>query len=234
MLDSIKKYTRQMPRKLNQAGVTLVELIVVIGVSSALLLSVMTIGVYLYGDTVRTSLYAQLATESQTVLRSVVEELRQSSSIETTNLNTDANAPGGAWTTSNSSLILIISTPALDSNNNFIIDPDTGYPYQNEIVYFSSGRQLYKRFIANSAATDNIRKTTCPQASSSASCPPDILMSSNFKTLNFVFYDQDDAVTTTIPDARSIKLFIQMERRTFGKTLTFDNNIRITIRNLAE
>lgn len=186
----------------------------------------------MYGDTVRTSLYAQLATESQIVLRSVVEELRQSSSIRTTNAVADGNAPGGTWTTSNSSLILIISTPALDGSNNFIIDSGTGYPYQNEIVYFTSGKNLYKRFLGNTSASGNTRKTTCPQALSSSACPADILMSSNFKTLSFIFYDQDDAVTTNIPAARSIQLFIQMQRKTYGKTLTFDNNIRITIRNI--
>lgn len=185
----------------------------------------------MYGDTLRTTLYAQLATESQTVLRSVVEELRQSSSIRTNNANPDSFAPGGSWTTSNSNLILIISTPALNSSNNFIIDSDTGDPYQNEIVYFASGGRLYKRFLANPSAPGNTRKTTCPQANSSASCPPDIIMTNNFKTLSFIFYDQDDATTTSIPNARSIRLFIQMERRSYGKTLTFDNNIRITIRN---
>ncbi len=230
MLASIKNILKKN-HKLNQAGVTIVELMVVVGIASVLLLSFMTVSVYMYGDTLRSSLYSQLATESQTILRSVVEELRQSSSIRTSNANPDANAPGGGWTTSNSSLILIISTPALDSSNNFIIDSDTGYPYQNEIVYFASGGTLYKRFLANAAATGNTRKTTCPQASSSSSCPPDIIMSTNFKTLSFIFYDQDDAVTTSIPNARSIKLFIQMQRKTFGKTLQFDNNIRITIRN---
>jgi type II secretory pathway pseudopilin PulG len=230
VLDNIKRRIKRI-HLLNQVGVTIVELLVVIGISSVLLISFMTVSVYMYGDTVRTSLYAQLATESQTVLRSVVEELRQSSSIRTSNANPDANAPGGAWTTSNSNLILIISIPAVDSSNNYIIDSNTGYPYQNEVVYFASGTKLYKRFLANSSATGNARQTTCPQAASSSSCPPDILMSSDFKTLSFVFYDQDDVVTTTIPNARSIKLFIQMQRKTFGKTLTFDNNIRITIRN---
>ena len=230
MLASIK-HRLHIHKALNQAGVTIVELMVVIGICGALIVSFMTVSVYMYGDTVRTSLYAQLATESQTVLRSVVEELRQSSSIRTSNANTDANAPGGGWTTSNSSLILIISTPALDSSNNFIIDSDTGNPYQNEIVYFASGNNLYKRFLGNTAAVGNTRTTTCPQASSSPSCPPDILMTAHFKALDFVFYDQDNTVTTTIPNARSIRLFIQTERKTYGKTLTFDNNIRITIRN---
>jgi type II secretory pathway pseudopilin PulG len=230
VLASIKRLFNKK-RPLGQGGVTIVELLVVIGISSILLVSFMTVSVYMYGDTVRTSLYSQLATESQTVLRSVVEELRQSSSIRSSNANPDANAPSGAWTTSNSNLILIISTPALDSSNNFIIDTNTGYPYQNEIVYFASGNTLYKRFLANPSATGNTRQTTCPQSGSSSTCPPDIIMSTNFKTLNFIFYDQDDAVTTSIPNARSIKLFIQMERKTFGKTLQFDNNIRITIRN---
>lgn len=218
-------------KKLGQSGVTIVELMVVIGTASALLIAFATVSIYMYGDTVRTSIYAQIATESQTILRSVVEELRQSSSIRETNTNIDANAPAGGWSTSNSNLILIISTPVLDSSNNFIINSSTGDPYQNEIVYFTSGTKLYKRFIADTAAVGNTRQTTCPQATSYSSCPPDILMSSNFKTLGFVFYDQDNTVTTVIPNARSIKLLIEMQRKVAGKTLLFDNTIRITIRN---
>jgi type II secretory pathway pseudopilin PulG len=232
VLANIKQRLKSL-QTLNDEGVTIVELLVVVGICSILLLSFMTVSIYMYGDTIRSSLYAQLATESETVLRSVVEELRQSSAIETTNAITDANAPGGTWTTSNSSLILIISTPALDSNNNFIINPSSGYPYSNEIVYYATGTKLYKRYLANPSAAGNTRKTTCPPASASSSCPADIQMSNNFKTLSFVFYDQDDAVTTTIPSARSIKLVLQMQRKSYGKTLTFDNTIRITMRNLA-
>ena len=232
MLANIKLRLKTV-RRLDQAGITIVELLLVIGISSMLLLSFMTVSIYMYGDTIRGSLYAQLASESETVLRSFVEELRQSSSIRSSNSIPDANAPGGAWTTSNANLILIISIPALDSSNNFIINPSTGYPYQNEIVYFASGTKLYKRYLANPSAGGNTRKTTCPEASSSSSCPPDILMSSNFKTLSFVFYDQDNIETTTISNARSIKLILQMQRKTYGKTLTFDNTIRITMRNLS-
>ena len=221
--------TKQLPRRLNQIGLTIVELLVVIGVSSALLIAFMTVSIYVYGDTIRASMQSRLATESQVILRSVVEELRQSSSIRTSNANPDANAPSGGWTTSNANLILIISTPALDSSNNFITDTNTGYPYQNEIVYFASGNQLYKRTLANQNATGNTEKTTCPTAT--ASCPADILMSSNFKTMNFIFYDQDDAVTNSIPNARSIKLLIEMEKGVYGKTINFNNDIRITIRN---
>lgn len=231
MLANIKTKIRYRSRKLNEAGVTLVELLVVIGVASALFVSFTTVGVYLYGDTVRSSVYSQLATESQAVLRSVVEELRQSSSIRTSNANTDINSPGGGWNTSNSNLILIISTPVVNSSNTFVINPLTGDPYQNEIVYFNASGKLYKRYIAASGATGNTRKTTCPASSANSACPPDVLLTDNFKSMSFTFYDQDDAITASIPDARSIKLLVSMERKAFAKTLKFDNTMRITIRN---
>lgn len=216
-------------KKLCQSGFTIVELLVVIGVSSMIIIVFMTVSVYVYGDALRASTHAQLATESQTILRSVVEELRQSSSIRTSNANPDDHAPAEGWNTSNDDLILIISTPALDSDNNFIINTDTGNPYQNEIIYFAAENNLYRRILANQSAAGNTAKTTCPTAITD--CPADVLMSTHFKDMNFVFYDQDDAVTNSIPAARSIKLLIQMERKTYGKTMTFNNDIRITIRN---
>lgn len=229
MLASIK---RRLSLR-NQAGFTVVELATTTAIASMLILTFVTVSLYMYGDTIRATLYSQLATESQNILRSVVEELRQSSSIRSSNANPDPNAPGGGWSTSNSNLILIISTPALDSSNNFIMNSDTGYPYQNEIVYFVSGNTLYKRTLVDTNATGNAEQRSCPITLQSATCPADIVMSQNFNTLNFVFYDQNDAVTTTIANARSIKLILQMQKQSFGKTLHFDNTIRITIRNTA-
>lgn len=206
---------------------------VVISIASIVLVAVTSISIYIYGDTLRGSIRARLGGESQNILRSVTEELRQSSSIRTTNTNPDPNAPGGIWTTSNENLILIISTPALDTSNNFIMNAQTGYPYQNEIVYFVSNGILYKRYIANQSATDNRIRTSCPQNASSATCPPDIEMTSHFKAMSFVFYDQNNDVTTDIPVARSILLNIDLERQVYGEPVTFNNSIRITIRNNA-
>lgn len=224
---------RTVSLRTQQAGVTLVELMIAMGVAATLLVTFTTVSLYMYGDTIRATIYSQLATESQSILRSVVEELRQSSSIRSSNANADPNAPGGSWNTSNDNLILIISTPALDSSNNFIMNSDTGYPYQNEIVYFASNGRLYKRILVDPDATGNIQKRMCPAALASSSCPPDILMSKNFNTMNFIFYDQNDAVTTSLTEARSIKLLLQMQKKSFGKVLIFDNNIRITLRNTA-
>lgn len=213
------------------SGVTLVELVVVITVGAILIVPTVTVMFGFYSNTIKNNLQARLAVESQNILRSVVEELRVSSGVRAINTIVDSNAPGGSWTTSNANLVLIISTPVLDSSNDFVIDPSTGYPYQNELVYFAENGKLYKRYLANSAATGNRYKTSCPAALATATCPADVKLSDNFKTMSFLFYDQDNNATTTLADARSINLTIQMERKTFGQTIEFANNIRITLRN---
>lgn len=214
-----------------QAGVTLIEILIAVTIMGILLAPAVTVTVYFYGNTLKSNLQSRLAVESQNILRSMVEELRVGSGVRSSNTITDANAPVGGWTTSNASLVLIIATPALDTSNNFIVDSSTGDPYQNEIIYFAQNGILYKRLLANSSATGNRFKTSCPVSLATASCPADVELSDHFKDMNFVFYDQDDVVTTTLTSARSIKLQIQMEQKTYGYTISFENNIRITLRN---
>lgn len=230
MLDNIK---RLKLTKLRQSGVSIVELLVVTAVAGLLVTTAMTVMLFFYGDTLRANMQSQLAVESQNLLRNVVEELRVSSGIRENNQITDDNQPGG-WTTDNDSHILIISTPVLDSNNEFVIDQNgTGGPFQNEIVYFVEGQTLYKRYLANDHPdiTDNSMRTSCPEGTVTSSCPPDVTMSENFEDMNFVFYDRDDNPTTVHADAKSIELGIEMNRRSFGKDIEFDNDIRITLRN---
>lgn len=229
MLASIKKRVRGLRQ--DRRGITIVELLMVTAIAGLLVVSVMSVTFVFYGDIIRGNQQARLAVESQNILRNIVEELRLSSGIRANNSIADSNAPGGGWTTSNENLILIISTPVLDASNDFVTDPVTGSPYQNEIVYFANGGILYKRILANPDATGNTLKTSCPAASASASCPADVKMSENFETMHFIFYDQDDAITTTLTAAKSIELTIEMLRRSFGQVIEFDNRIRITLRN---
>jgi len=218
-------------KKLCERGMTIAELLVVTAVSSLLIIPVSSVMIYFYSDSITNNLQSRLAVESQNILRSIVEELRIASGIRESNTITDPNAPPGGWTTANATLILIISTPALDTANNFIIDPLTSEPYQNELVYFAVDNKLYKRYLANPSASGNRFKTSCPEVAASASCPTDVVMTDHFENMNFVFYDQDNNTTTTLANARSIKLVIEMKRRSGGRDIEFDNNIRITLRN---
>lgn len=222
MLASIK-----MPR----SGMTIVELIIALTVVGMLLIPSLTIMLSFYIGTIKNNVQAQLAVESQNVLRSVVEELRVSSGVRDSNAVFDTNAPGSGWTTSEASLVLIVATPVIDNSNEYVISSVTGEPYQNEIVYFASDGVLYKRYLADTTAPGNRFKTSCPAAFASASCPADVVLSDHFKDMAFVFYDQDNTLTTTLAEARSIQLTVQMEQRTLGQTIAFENNIRITLRN---
>lgn len=217
--------------KRRQTGMTLVEVLISVTIMGILVVPAVMVTVYFYGNTLKSNLQSRLAVESQAILRSMVEELRVSSGVRDQNTVADPNEPVGGWTTSNASLVLIISTPALDTNNDYIIDSSTGAPYQNEIVYFASNGVLYRRLLANTSAVGNRYKTSCPENLATAACPADVKLSTHFKDMNFVFYDQDDGVTTVLANARSIKLQIQMEQKTYGYTISFQNNIRITMRN---
>lgn len=225
MSDNIKQLQRLT------AGYTVVELIVVISLISIMIMPLSFITIQFFGATTASSMQSQLATDAQTLLRTVTEELRVSSSILSSNQIDDPNAPVGGWTTSNANLVIIISTPALDAGRQFIIDPLTGDPYQNEIVYFANGRTLYKRILANPDAPGNISLTTCPAPLASATCPEDRKLTENFKDMSFILYDQDDSVTTDLSMAKSIVVNVFMERPTFGRTLEFNNSMRMTMRN---
>lgn len=212
-----------------QRGFTLVEVLIAVGIATVLVGTLLTVTFLFYGSTIQTSTQARLAVESQNVLRSVVEELRVSSGVRAANTNPDPNNPSG-WTTSNASLVLIIASPVLDAGNNYVINTSTGAPYQNEIVYYAVDGTLYKRYLAASAP-GNLFQTSCPPASATDSCPSDVILSNYFHDMSFVFYDQDDIITTSLPSARSIYITIEMEQEAFGRTVDFTNNIRMTMRN---
>ncbi len=178
----------------------------------------------------RNSRSTELTVTSQNLLRSTVEELRYGAGVRQTNTVSDPNMPGG-WNTSNTNFVIIIAVPAVDASGQYIINPDTGNPYNNELVYYRQQTRLYKRTLANTAALANKARTSCPPASATETCPSDRLLTEHGKSFTFTLYDQDDNPTTTATSARSIRINLGLERDTFGTPITFDNSIRVTLRN---
>lgn len=217
---------------MNQNGYTISELIIAMTVSAILSLGIMGAMVFFFADILRSDAEARLLVESQGILRQVVDDLRTGSHVLTVNTVPDANEPTGGWSTSNDDHIIIVSQPAVDSSNDFILDlSGSGGPFQNEFIYFADGFNLYKRILANASATDNKEETTCPLAMVTTSCREDRLLSENFEDMTFVFYDQDDSVTVDPTAARSVEITINMFRSLFGRDIDVDNNIRVTLRN---
>jgi hypothetical protein len=173
-----------------------------------------------------------MTSDSQNLLRSMVEELRYGAGVRQSNSISDPNSPVGGWNTNNANFVIIIAMPVKDSNGDFIIDTNTGFPYQNEFVYYKNGNVLYKRILANTNASGNSLKTTCPVASSG--CPGDIKLVENINTVSFVLYDQDNNTTINALLARSINIHVLMEKNIFGKTINTDDNMRITLRNVYD
>jgi prepilin-type N-terminal cleavage/methylation domain-containing protein len=218
-----------MKSRLNRLGLTLVELMVSMTIGSIVVLLVVVLTVNFYGDIYREQVRSEMVIESQLFLRKLVDDIRVSNAVRPTNLLTDSYAPVGGWVTSDPSNILIVTSPAVDVNRDFIYDSDTGYPYQNEIIYFGSGSNMYRRVLNDSAAAGNVALTTCPSGTSG--CPADVLLSRNLQNLTFIFYDQDDAQTSDASLARSVSLTVNLTKQVFGKSVTISNTTRTTLRN---
>lgn len=217
--------------KSRQAGYTIPELIIAIslfGIISVTFLGVMT---NYFANITRNNAKIDMTVNSQNLLRSTVNELRYGAGVRQTNTIPDANGPGSGWNTSNDAFVIIIASPAQDDSGDYIINPLTGTPYINELVYFKDGTTLYRRTLANPSATGNTKVTTCPPASASASCPADAKLIENLDDMVFTLYDQDDNPTTDPLLARSVLIHLSMVKDTFGDPLTLENKIQVTLRN---
>lgn len=215
-----------------QSGFTVAELAIAVTVAGFLAAAIFIATFDYYADVSRAETTASLALESQSILTQMTEDIRLADAISSTNALTDANAPAGGWVTSDPSNVIIIESPAVDSSRNIIYNANTGSPYRNEYIYFSSGSNMYKRVLANAAATGNTAVTTCPANLASSSCPPDRLFSSNTGNLSFTFYDSSDNTTADAASARSVKLQVDMSKKSFGRPITLANTTRVTLRNL--
>lgn len=184
-----------------------------------------------YGDILRSQATAELAIESQTVLRKMVEDTRLADAIRSTNMITDANAPSGGWVTSDPSNVLIVANPAITAARAIIYNPADNYPFEDEVVYFNTGTNLYRRTLKNTGAASSVTVTTCPPAAASASCPSDLTLSKYLTNLSFTFYDINNVTTSNAALARSIAITISLQRKIYGTTIDFTNTVRTTLRN---
>lgn len=215
----------------SSGGFTIVELLISISVSGILMISVMAATLNYYVLITRTNIRVDMTNDSQNLLRSTVEAIRYGMGVRQSNTVTDLSQPGG-WNTSDANFVIIIAVPARDASGEYIVDPLTGGPYANELVYYKSGTLLYRRTLANPLAIGNSATTTCPPAIATPSCPADTKLLEHLSTMSFILYDQDDAVTTVATSARSVRINLSSSRDTFGSPIVINNGIRVTLRNV--
>ncbi|HEX5797181.1 MAG TPA: type II secretion system protein [Candidatus Saccharimonadales bacterium] len=215
----------------SESGFTIVELNITMTLMAIIAVSFMAVFTNFLVASSRTNARIEMTSDSQNLLRVMVEELRYGAGVRQTNSINDPNGPSGGWNTDNVNFVIITAVPALNSSSQYIIDTSTGEPYMNEFVYYKSGNALYKRTLANPGATGNKSTTSCPPNIASGSCPADRELAGDVSTMTFTLYDQDNNLTTTALNARSVKIDLTLQRKTFGTPITYDNSIRITLRN---
>lgn len=218
----------------NNRGFTVVELLISITVIGIALTGLVGAMVFYFANMTRNNVFINMTIESQNLLRSTVEELRYGAGVRQSNTINDPNAPSEGWNTNNDEFVIVIAVPAKNSDNEFIIDPVTGQPYNNELVYFKDGGNLFKRTLANPSAENNSASTSCPTNIASTTCPADRLLAESVKDMVFSLFDQDNIPTTNPLLARSINITLKMERDTYGQPQSLDNSIRVTLRNNYE
>lgn len=212
-------------------GFTITELLIAISVAVIIAGVLFTITFRYYVETVKAEVTSQMALDSQSLLTQLTEDIRLADAIADTNQITDSNGPGGGWMTNDPSNIIIIESPAIDSNRDLIYDSLSGYPYSNEFVYFTDENTMYKRVLKNDDASGNIAVTTCPLAQVTESCPRDKIFSENVDNLTFQFYDINNSPTSNADQARSVSFTVEMSKEVYGETLSLANSTRITLRN---
>jgi hypothetical protein len=215
-----------------QAGLTVVELLVVVTVLGAISVTFLGLASSYLITLTRNNQLTEMTISSQNLLRTTVDSLRVGDGVRQTNQITDPHAPTGGWNTNNSTFVIIIAEPALNSSKQYITNPDTGSPYMNELVYYKNGSTLMKRKLANPNAAGNSLVTSCPEAQASASCPADVKLAEYVKSMVFTLYDQDGNSTSQAALARSVNIALDMERNSLSnKPLSLDTSIRVTLRN---
>lgn len=218
-----------------QGGFTITELLIIITLIGLLIGPIVGGMFFFYGGVEAGKQQTELQMEAQTLLRSVSNELRVSSGIRNSNTIDGPTRASGGWNTSDENLELIIATPAQDSDDNFIINLDTGTPYLNELVYYVADNTLYERTLAHPDASGNSATTTCSINAASPSCsgsyPADKIISRYFQNMDFTFYDTVNDPTGAPSEARSFLMTVNLERQSFGRTLSANHDIRVTMRN---
>jgi prepilin-type N-terminal cleavage/methylation domain-containing protein len=215
----------------SQAGFTLVEVTVTVTVMAIVAIVFLGVVTNYFVVISRANALSELTLTSQNLLRTTVENIRFGDGVRQTNAIYDVNAPMGGWNTSNTNFVIILAVPAVNISRNYIIDPATGSPYMNELVYYKNGSTLMKRTLANPGATGTTLTTSCPPAMATPTCSADTQLASYVSSMVFSMYDQDAVLTTTASLARSVNITLTMQRNAPGDPITVTNSIRVTLRN---
>jgi hypothetical protein len=197
--------------KHNNSGVTLVELLIVIVVSTAVTIAILAFTISFWDST------ATLQNDLETFVTrsdagdSIRDYLNESSGLITQNSLADNNpmvpdptdVSGQHWDSIHAvpksisigasgvmTPVIYFESPAVNTSKNIIMNGTQ--PYTNQFVLYLNGttKQLLLRSLANPGASGNKTKTSCPSSIATPSCPADKLIADNVSAVDMRYFSR--------------------------------------------
>jgi type II secretory pathway pseudopilin PulG len=198
-------------QRVNQAGFTLVELVIVMGMTLLVTAMVLSFAVDFWGNSTSLQNDSTSFIDRNNAGDRLRDALNVASGLIMQNSLLDANAmkpdPGDAsgnhWllihavpgnvpigATNTYTPLFYYQAPAIDSSKNIILNGTN--PYTNEFALYLNGttQQLLLRSLANSAASGNITKTSCPANLATSSCPADHVIANNVASVDMRYFSR--------------------------------------------
>lgn len=196
----------------------------------AIVISFMTNSIVQYA---KTETRASLLNNAQSGLDSIGNDIRLSGNADTNNRIPDEHAPNApvnefSWESNQNTLVLATATE--DTAKNIIFaDPALYISQKDNNIYYLSGNKLYKRTLAANVPNNNA-KTSCPASEASPTCPADRELLNNVQIFNVKYYnDKNQEVVAS--NARSIELYVKLQKNEYSQPISVEYSTRMVFRN---
>ena len=197
--------------KLHQAGITIVELLVVISVSGILMTVITGFALSFWGNTVTLS-GDQATVVSRLNVSSFLNKfigqgygfiIQNDISDNNTGKVDPAIASGKYWlplhavpatasigTAGTITPLLYFRKPSVDTSKNIVLNGNT--PYEDNYILYLDGstKQFRARALANTTAPANATRTTCPPATTTTLCPSDFVISDDVSSVGLRYFSR--------------------------------------------
>ncbi len=232
--------------KNRQEGFTLIEVLIISPVVMLTIILVMSFLFNLFGQLTQQGSQIDLNVEAQNIAFSMQDDIFYANAFGS-GLNSglvDSYQPSGGWKHNTTPVTLIISTPALTENRRSdtrqpvyintegcTTNLDQNAPLYNNVIYFASGTNLYKRIVTapSTMATcgTSFFPQSCPTGHTTPTCQEDRLVTTKLNNFVLTYYDNTNAVTTTPELATKVKVELTLKDKAYAEDITATSSLTL-------
>lgn len=217
--------------KINNLGVSLVELILTLSIVSILAIVVMNFMVGWLQQYAISQTRAALLTSAQNAIDEMGDVIRLSSAADQNNRWPDVNAPVSQFGWASDSSTLVLASAVEDTSGTVIFSDPSNYTSQkNNQIYFVEDGSLYRRVLAAPDVLDNKLTTSCPSANVTPACPADRRLAENVTNFTVKYFNAENQEVVPT-DARSIELSLTLQKQKFSQLIQSVYKTRMVFRN---